>query len=139
MHDITLRNVQQFGTVLPLPGIIRCNETNPCTGFVFDNVKSHGIWTLLGFNYITENVVGVVTESRPAPAFNGASFALEDTSAGAIQGFFSATIKDIFESMLKLGDINDMLFLTRRSAKQTIETFKMVQETLQIASKFLGH
>jgi hypothetical protein len=37
VRNITLRNIKSTGGLLP-PGIIRCNETNPCTGFVFDNV-----------------------------------------------------------------------------------------------------
>ena len=68
VHNITLRNVQQYGTLLP-PGIIRCNSTNPCTGFVFDNVRAHGWWRLFGLNYIVENVEGVVTNSKPDPGF----------------------------------------------------------------------
>ena len=68
MHNITLKNVHQYGTLLP-PGIIRCNSTNPCTGFVFDNVKAHGWWRIFGLNYIVENVEGVVTDSKPDPGF----------------------------------------------------------------------
>ena len=68
--NVTLRNVRQYGTVLP-PGVIRCNETNPCTGFTFENVRAGGWWRLFGLNYITENVQGTVTDSRPAPAFTG--------------------------------------------------------------------
>ena len=67
--DVTLRNITQYGTWLP-PGIIRCNETNPCTGFVFDNVNSSGWWKWLGLNYITEHIVGTVTNSKPDPGFN---------------------------------------------------------------------
>jgi len=70
VHNITLRNVQQYGTLLP-PGIIRCNSTNPCTGFVFDNVKAHGWWRLFGLNYIVENVEGTVIKSKPDPGFAG--------------------------------------------------------------------
>ena len=67
---MTIRNVQQYGTILP-PGVIRCNETNPCTGFTFQNVRAGGWWRLFGLNYITENVHGTVTDSKPAPAFIG--------------------------------------------------------------------
>ena len=68
VHNITLRNVQQYGTILP-PGIIRCNETNLCTGFVFDNVRAHGWWRIFGRNYIVENVIGVSTNTHPDPGF----------------------------------------------------------------------
>lgn len=66
--NITLRNVQQHGTLLP-PGIVRCNETNPCTGFVFDNVDADGWWKWLRLGYITENIYGDVSGSRPMPEF----------------------------------------------------------------------
>lgn len=68
VRNITLRNVQQYGTIFP-PGVIRCNETNPCTGFVFDNVRAHGWWRLFGMNYIVENVEGEVINSHPKPDF----------------------------------------------------------------------
>ena len=68
MHNITLRNVQQYGTLLP-PGVIRCNSTNPCTGFVFENVRAHGWWRILGLSYIVENVFGIATSSKPDPGF----------------------------------------------------------------------
>ena len=41
----------------------------PCTGFVFDNVKHHSWWSVLGWNYFTENVYGTVTNSKPEPDF----------------------------------------------------------------------
>lgn len=34
VHDITVRNVQSYGSILP-PGIVRCNETNVCTNMIF--------------------------------------------------------------------------------------------------------
>lgn len=69
VSNITLNNVKQYGSILP-PGIIRCNETNPCTGFNFTNVQATGWWQYLGFGYITENIEGTVTNSSPAPLFN---------------------------------------------------------------------
>lgn len=68
VHNITLRNVQQFGSLLP-PGIIRCNSTNPCTGFAFENVRAHGWWRIFGLNYFVENIYGTVTSSKPDPGF----------------------------------------------------------------------
>lgn len=41
MNGITLRNVQEVDAIL-LPGILRCNETNPCNNFVWDNVHING-------------------------------------------------------------------------------------------------
>jgi hypothetical protein len=68
MKNITLRNIVSHGGLLP-PGVIRCHETNPCEGFVWDNVKLYGWWRLFGLGFITENVKGTVTESHPIPAF----------------------------------------------------------------------
>jgi hypothetical protein len=68
VKNITLRNIQTYGALLP-PGIVRCNETNPCTGIVFDNVKVRGWWRLLHKGYITENVYGEVSSSKPKPLF----------------------------------------------------------------------
>ena len=43
---------------------------NPCTGMVFDNVNFHGAWwQKLGIGYITENVYGIATDSKPDPSF----------------------------------------------------------------------
>jgi len=72
MFNITLRNVETHGGIL-WPGVIRCNETMPCTGFVFDNVKHHSWWSMIGWNYFTENVYGTVTDSKPVPDFGQAS------------------------------------------------------------------
>jgi polygalacturonase len=52
VRNITLRNVDSVNGILP-PGIIRCNETNPCRDITFDNVKVTGWFTLLNYGYIT--------------------------------------------------------------------------------------
>lgn len=60
-------------SLLP-PGIIRCNETVPCSGFVWNNVQStsfHGLWEFLGLGFISEHVNGVVTNSNPVPVLDG--------------------------------------------------------------------
>jgi hypothetical protein len=57
MRNITLRNVESTSGILP-PGIIRCNETNPCRDFNFENVWVTGWFTALNYGYITENVIG---------------------------------------------------------------------------------
>ena len=48
---------------------MRCNETNPCREFTFDNVKlSRGLvfpWT----GFFTENVYGKSINSKPDPGF----------------------------------------------------------------------
>lgn len=68
MRNITLRNVYSTKGVLP-PGIIRCNETNPCTDFTFENVFATGWFTVFGYGYITENVIGTQINSYPSPGF----------------------------------------------------------------------
>jgi hypothetical protein len=70
LTDITLTNVQQYNTILP-PGVVRCNETNVCTGFEFNNVNADGWWSKLGLGYITDYIEGTVTDSSPAPDFDG--------------------------------------------------------------------
>ena len=66
--NLTLRNISSTSGWLP-PGIIRCNETNPCTGFVFDNVNVSGWFSDYGMGYITENVYGTSINSFPDPGF----------------------------------------------------------------------
>lgn len=66
MFNITLRNVETHGGFL-WPGVIRCSKWMPCSGFVFDNVKQNAWWSLLGWNYFTENVYGTVIDSKPEP------------------------------------------------------------------------
>ena len=68
LHRITLRNINQHNSLLP-PGVIRCNEANPCTDFVFDNVHSSGWWKYLKFNYISQNIEGTIRNSTPRPKF----------------------------------------------------------------------
>jgi len=70
--NITLRNIESHSGFLP-PGIIRCNETNPCTGINFENVQVHGWWSMFRLNFITEYAHGTVTNSKPHPALDGQS------------------------------------------------------------------
>jgi len=67
MYNITLRNIAIDGTLLS-PGILRCNETAPCSGFVFDNVivSKPGKFPI-GATYICENIEGVSLNSSPTP------------------------------------------------------------------------
>ena len=61
------------GGIFP-PGIIRCNETNECNGFVWKNVTTStlfGFWEKLGVTFIADHVNGVVTDSYPEPKFDG--------------------------------------------------------------------
>lgn len=70
IRNITLRNIDVHGGVFP-PGIIRCNSTNPCTDFTFENVKVSNWYVHPEVNFITENVHGVSINSFPDPLFNG--------------------------------------------------------------------
>ena len=72
VRNITLRNIVSKGGLLP-PGIIRCNETNVCTGFVFENVHLSGWLIHKDHGYITENVEGIVINSFPDPHFNAST------------------------------------------------------------------
>lgn len=68
LNNITLRDINVDGSVLT-PGIIRCNETNPCHGFVFENVQMNAWYDKVGKGFITENVFGEVINSYPDPGF----------------------------------------------------------------------
>lgn len=70
MTNITLRNITSHGSLLP-PGVIRCNETNPCTGFVFEDVNMRSIlWDTLGYGFITEYTYGELRgNNHPLPTF----------------------------------------------------------------------
>lgn len=43
VRNITIRRLNSYGGFLP-PGIIRCNETNPCTGINLEDIKVEGWW-----------------------------------------------------------------------------------------------
>jgi polygalacturonase len=69
VRNITLHNVDIRDGLFP-PGVIRCNMTNPCTDFTFDNVKVSN-WLLPGDGFITENVLNSTSlNSHPDPNFN---------------------------------------------------------------------
>ena len=91
VSNITLNNIRQYGSILP-PGIIRCNETNPCTGFNFNNVQSTGWWKYLGFGYITENIEGTVTDSSPVPVFNNVYMT---SSSSIMHNLFTEIVEEI--------------------------------------------
>jgi len=66
IKDIILKDVKSDNGLL-LPGIIRCNETNPCDNFMFDNVNVSGWMSNKG--YICENINGISYDSYPIPCF----------------------------------------------------------------------
>eukprot|EP00347_Sterkiella_histriomuscorum_P020779 403336490 len=68
MRNITLRNVQSRGGYLP--GIVRCNATNPCTDINFENVHIDGLFSDFKYGFIVENVYGKVVNTYPDPGFN---------------------------------------------------------------------
>mmetsp|Transcript_35006 Transcript_35006/g.25483 ORF Transcript_35006/g.25483 Transcript_35006/m.25483 type:complete len:102 (-) Transcript_35006:145-450(-) len=75
IKDVTLRNITSTGGIFP-PGVLRCHESNPCTGMVFEDVHITGWWDslvgrILGVNnFIVENMEGTVTKSHPKPRFD---------------------------------------------------------------------
>ena len=66
MRDITLKNITIHDAILP-PGIVRCNETHPCTEMVFENVQADGWWRHIRANYFVDYAYGTVTNSHPKP------------------------------------------------------------------------
>lgn len=71
MDNVVLRNITSTGGLLP-PGIIRCNETNPCTGFEFTDVQVDGWWNsgifrFFHIGYISQHAYGTQSNSHPSP------------------------------------------------------------------------
>lgn len=63
VQNITLRNVSSQGGFLP-PGIIRCNQTNPCRDMNFENVHIDGWWRDMNWTFISEYAYGNVINSN---------------------------------------------------------------------------
>lgn len=115
MNNITLNNIQNYDTILP-PGIIRCNETNECTGFVWNNVHSTalgGWWEKLGLGYITDHVHGEVTNSSPNPHLDGGEhhFKLGSFVKKLIKKEAIKLVKDLVCHELKFLHCEDFDFL----------------------------
>ena len=67
IKNITLRNINIYGGILS-PGIIICNETNPCTNFIFDNVNVYNKSPFPVENgYLCKNVIGHAINSNLVP------------------------------------------------------------------------
>jgi len=95
MRDITLRNINIHGNILPA-GIVRCNATNPCTGFVFENVQARSLlWDLIELPFITEFVYGTATNVFPKTFFlnKGEPVHLKDNSMQRYRAMLSGGIK----------------------------------------------
>ena len=99
VQNITLRNIHQYGSILP-PGVIRCNETNPCEGFVWENVKAHGWWRIFGLNFIAENVNAVVTDSKPVPPF--ANLVADEVNADSQDSHIASVLDEFYPALLKV-------------------------------------
>ena len=68
ISNITIRNLNSTGGFLP-PGVIRCNETNPCTNLNFENVDIRGWWEEMEWGFITEFAHGNSKNTFPDPQF----------------------------------------------------------------------
>ena len=67
IQDITLRNINIYNGILS-PGILICNQTNPCTNFLFDNVNAYKQSAYpVSDGYICENVSGFAKNSNVYP------------------------------------------------------------------------
>jgi hypothetical protein len=67
--EIYLKNVTSTGGLL-MAGILRCNETNPCIDFHFEDVNIRSfLWDLIGLGFITENIYGTAKNVFPLPEF----------------------------------------------------------------------
>lgn len=95
MDNIILRNITSTSGFLP-PGVIRCNETNPCTGFEFTDVHVDGWWNqgifkFIQIGYISQFAYGVQTRSRPSP-----KLLAEDGSVAPMMGEVDDELLDIW-------------------------------------------
>jgi len=71
VRNITLRNVTSYGNFL-FPGIIRCNESNPCEGIEMYWVRHLETWTAdMNWTYITEYAHGKTVLAIPDPYVSG--------------------------------------------------------------------
>ena len=68
ISKISLININITNNLNPYAGLIRCNETNPCEDFIFDNVNVDTIGKNRG--YICENTEMTALNSHPVPCFN---------------------------------------------------------------------
>jgi hypothetical protein len=68
INNIVLRNVNIYGGVLS-PGIMICNETNPCTSLIFDSVNVHNPspYPIKDF-YLCEHFSGTARNSNIVPS-----------------------------------------------------------------------
>lgn len=101
MDNVVLRNITSQGGLLP-PGIIRCNETNACTGFEFTDVQVDGWWNqgvfrFLRIGYISQFAHGTQTRSHPNPHL----LADDGTVAPMIGGDEEDFKLDLFKFLMK--------------------------------------
>jgi len=66
LTNIVLQNITLLGG-LTLPGVILCNETNPCRDFVWEDVYNEGPF-FVGEDYVCQYASGIVSNSKPAPS-----------------------------------------------------------------------
>ena len=74
VSDIKLKNVTSTGSLLPA-GILRCNKTNPCKGFDFEDVNLHSrFWDFLHVGFISQYIEGYQNNTFPNPKFQPEGF-----------------------------------------------------------------
>jgi len=64
-RNITIRDAVFTDVVFPQAGVLRCNETNPCTGVVLQDVTVQG-WAAT--EWVCEHAVGEALRVTPEPA-----------------------------------------------------------------------
>ena len=116
-----------YDSVLP-PGVIRCNSTLPCTGFIFQNVKATGWWSMFHLSYFTENVHGEVVNSSPAPKFiskEGDGYVNDDRQYVLVQAAVEY-IHDLFFGQTSSGDSHLKLMLGQQMVPDYGTRYKKV-------------
>ena len=64
LHNITIKDLNATGGLLPA-GIVRCNESNPCTDINFQDVNMTAWWDDMEWSFITEYVSGSIVNTTP--------------------------------------------------------------------------
>jgi hypothetical protein len=78
--NLQLTNVL-FKDALLSPGVLRCNASGPCTGWVWDNVQSSTLsgWPLDGNNYLCAALPDAVFNNVNGRCVNSTALSLQDS------------------------------------------------------------
>ena len=73
LEAIQLRNISSEGGDLPHPGILRCNHSNPCRGFVLDAVTVESRWNAAASSSSSASTSSSSSSSSSSPFLSKAA------------------------------------------------------------------